>query len=340
MKIVKSSDGRKPGAAKSVAQETLRSIHFFSHLRGALRGLGLAGWEERMGVGAYLSATSRLQDFPLRIQIRERTEGTAAHINRKVSNLLLPDSVVTIRPIPDKEWDRLSEAPDEKLVFIPQWKMETKGGPARLEVTGDRIVHAIPRKSDDRVVEHFSEIEGRFACISSERPWEMGRHPRWLTMSQPEREEAEPGPAPPLNVHEWLEVQRLLQERARLPIVLPEWEQLVVEQMAERDDRALKYVAALMQAWRTMCLIRSFQSEKNNEAKSLQATFEDLAAVTLLAKKVFREACWFPSCRTLLGKLPKLQGGTRVIHPITGKPVVYTHNQKQDPAQYHLIFDA
>jgi hypothetical protein len=339
MKTIKRSDGRKPRAAAMVAQETLRSIHFFSNLRGALRSLGLAGSEERMGVGAYLAATSRFQEYPLRVQILERTEGTARHIFRKVGKILPPDCMGTISPTPDKEWDRLAEALNEKFVFIPEWEAATKNGVARLDVAGDRIVRAIPEKSDGRVVKQFDEIEGRFACISGGRPWELGQHPRWLTMVQPEREKAEPGLAPPLNVQEWIEVQRLLKDRARLPIHLPEWEQLVVEHMAERDDRALKYVPALIQAWRTMCLIRSFQDEKNDGAKVLLATFEDLAAATLLAKKVFREGCWFPSSQKLLAKLPKLQDGTSVINPVTGKPVIYRRREKDDPAQYRLLFE-
>jgi len=88
-----------------------------------------------------------------------------------------------------------------------------------------------------------------------------------------------------------------------------------------------------------MCLIRSFQVDKNTNAESLQMTFEDLAAATLLAKAVFREACWFPSPQKVFNRLAKASERTAVMHPVSGKPVVYERWQKQQATNYESLLD-
>ena len=71
------------------ALETLRPKTFFDFLRGTMRDLGLGG-EEALGIGVYFVAVSSFQSYPLRLEIQEKTEGTAKYILQKVSNLLLP----------------------------------------------------------------------------------------------------------------------------------------------------------------------------------------------------------------------------------------------------------
>jgi hypothetical protein len=327
------------GSRRAAALDTLRSVNFFSHLREAFRSMGMAGWEGQAAVGVYFIAISSFQAYPLRVQIQERTEGTVAYILQKVEDVLLPGSVVTIWPDDDEKWSQFTEFPNEKLVIIPQLKITTKEGVARFDVRGDQIIRVVPKKTEDRVVNQFWEAAGRFACISSDRPdWSL-RRARWLTMTQPEREDVAPGDGAPVDIDTWQEVARVLQERARLPVVLPQWAQLIVEQMCERDDRAMRCVPALEQMWRTMCLIQSFQSKENDKAKVLNATFEDLAAATLLAKKVFREGCWFPSCKKLFVAIPGLPERTAVIHPVTGKVCVYKQDEKPVSAQHQSVLD-
>jgi hypothetical protein len=76
-----------------------------------------------------------------------------------------------------------------------------------------------------------------------------------------------------------------------------------------------------MQLWRTISLIRSFQSEKNDDAAEIRATFEDLLVTILLGKKLFREGIWLPSGVQLLEKIPT-QSETSVLNPLTGKASV------------------
>jgi hypothetical protein len=170
----------------------LRSPDFFSFLRGTLRQMGLVGWEEQAGLGVHFVGVSRFQIYPLRVQVQEHTEGTAAYIGRRVATLLLPGSFTTIRPKYDEEWKIFRESPDGKLVFISEWQRNTDGGVATLDVDNERILRTRPSRIDGRVVEQFKEVTGRFACVSVGRPYELGWRPRWLTMRQPKRQTLPP----------------------------------------------------------------------------------------------------------------------------------------------------
>src|ERR1700733_14554069 len=110
--------------AKPEPLEIRGAMDLFFHLRAALRAAGLPG-EEPLGVGVFFVAASRFQPYPLRLQIEERTEGTANYIVEKVSKLMLPDSVIKIDPADDSNWELLAKSPNRKVVFIPQWGRRT-----------------------------------------------------------------------------------------------------------------------------------------------------------------------------------------------------------------------
>ena len=324
------------------AQNTLRSAQFFSILQGALQNLGLTGWELRAGVGAYVVAVSRFLHHPLRVQIQEQLKGTAAYIVETVAKLLREQGVVTITPANEREWARLFQSTDEEIVFIPEWGKDI----AAIEVRQDELVKTIPtmREKEKRTVVQIQIQEGRFACMSLGRPFTTYRPIRWLTMRQPEQQKSTPDHKANLsraNISMWLAVQKLLKKRSDVvEIVLPAWEEVVVEEICELDERAAYHIPAFLVLWKTVCLIRSFQFESNATAETLQATFEDLAVAILLAKKAFREASWFPSPQKLFNRLGKDGNRTGVMHPLTGKPVAYECRvQKEEPPKYESLLD-
>ena len=313
---------------RAAALETLRPKTFFDFLRGTMRDLGLGG-EEALGIGVYFVAVSSSQSYPLRLEIQEKTEGTAKYILQKVSNLLLPGSVITINADRDKDWAQFSAAHEQKIVFIPQWQQtREKGGYARLAIQQDRLIRAIGIEEEERVTENCEGVEAAFACISRDRFPEWKRRSRRLTMRQQEGTHHSPTNQRTLrsdDIQMWHQVQRLLKDRSRLPILFPDWEQIAIEQMCEADERAAVYVPTFLQAWRTMCLIRSFQSGEDQERRSMKADFLDLAAATLLSKALFREARWFPSPKNLFNRISEVGDQTGLLHPLTGKGVRYKH---------------
>jgi len=308
-----------------------------------MRRLGLTAQEEKLALGVYFVAISGLQPFPLRLQVQERTEGTTNYLVRKGSKFLPPDITITISPIRDENWTKFAKEPDRKVVFIPEWAVERNGETARLDIKSNQIRRISSERSEGRVVEHWDEVQGAFSCITVDRPFELAQQSRWLTMRQKEEQrKASTIKLPPLSDHEleqWRTVHRLLKKRARVPIFLPEWTQIPIELMCDRDIRAARHVPAYLQTWQTMCLIRSFQTPGADKSEVLHAKFEDLASATLLAKKIFREAGWFPSLQKVFDRIGGDGNRTTLIHPISGKPVVYERSQKQPPISYESLLD-
>ncbi len=321
----KTAKGNTSGGrdATAAALKILRSPDIFAQLQGALHGLGLAGWEIPLGLGVWFAAASRFQSYPLRVQIQEQTRGTAEYIVRSIGPLFPPEDLIRIDPTDEKPWERFAQAPDNKVLFLPHMVMETDAGQIHFDVHGDRIIRETPERRNGRFVSQAQEVKGRFVCISADRPaWQL-RRSRWLTMVQKDRQAATPSGTAPPNAEEWQEVDQLLKERAQRRVWLPEWGQIVVEQMYERNDKALQHVPVLMSMWRTMCIIQSFQRPATRKEGSLVASFEDLAAAILLGKKVFRDGCWFPSAKKVFEALPARYVRTGVISPVTGKALTY-----------------
>jgi hypothetical protein len=306
--------------AKDEALKVLKSVDSFVHLRRALGDAGLPG-EEGLGVGVFYVAESRFQPYPLRLQIEERTEGTANYIVEKVSQLLLPGSVIKIDPTQDSDWDRLAKSPNRKVVFIPEWGRKTaNGGHAWLDVQQNKLIRAVGVKKEGRVSNTFSEIEGNFACIAADRFPEWRARPRWLTMRQPERPSTVPKYKRSLSdgaIAMWQEIERVFRQRAELPLRFPEWQQILIEAMCERDEKAAVQIPTLLQCWRTMCVLRPYRSTKEEEW--LQPNFADFAATTMLCRPLFREGQWFPSPKAVIDKIGQVGIRDGAVSPLTGK---------------------
>jgi len=334
-KTAKGKSNGKQDVARLAALKILSSPDIFAQLQGALHGLGLAGWEIPLGLGVCFAAASRFNPYPQRVQIQEETPGTAEYITRSIAPLLPPGDVIIIDPTDEKPWEQFVQSPNDKVLYIPSTVMESEIGLSQFDVHGDRIIREIPERKNGRVVTHKQEVKGRFVCISADRPdWEL-RRSRWLTMVQKDRQAATPSATAPPNLEEWQEVDRLLKERAQRRVLFPEWGQIVVEQMREQNDKALRHVPSMLQMWRTMCVIRSFQRAATATGKSLVASFEDLAEAILLAKKVFREGCWFPSPKKIFNEWPARYVRTGVISPVTGKSIVY--EKREEPTHWQSV---
>jgi len=316
---------------RKAALEMLRSPQFFDKLRAALR-VGLPG-EEVLGMGVFLVAASRFRPNPLRLLIREGTEGTASYIVRKVSQFLPPGSVVNLTPEDGEGWRRFAKDPQQKVVWVPEWNHWGNGGSSHLEIGKNQLTRVTPVKRDERTIENREEIKGGFACISAEAPPEQNEQSRWLTLRLPRKAGADPDqerhilPRGGAEVEAWREVQRQLQERAHVPIVLPDWGDVVVEQMCG-DERVSRHIPALLQVWKTMCLLRSFQYGYDERAGMLQARFEDLAAAVLMARKAFWEGQRFPSPRGVFDKISPAIQNAALMNPVTGNGIRYTHQEK------------
>jgi hypothetical protein len=325
------------------AVELLRSASpdFFAQLRGALTRVGLAG-EEKFGVGVFFALMSRFRPNPLRLVIQESTEGSAKYLLRAVSKLLGTGTVRDV--LSEGGWLRFAADPAHAVAYVPRWSDWSPEG-TRIEIGGNQLRHIYRRERDGRIVETPHIVESPFVCVSPQRPTECFGEPeklqRWMTIKLPAPPSSVSGVITPLDEEEisvWVEMQRLVQERAKVPILLPDWGDLVIE-LACQDERAARHLPAFVQAWKTMCLLRSFSGDDSCERKTLQAGFEDLAATSLLLRGVFQEGRRFPSPAKVFSEVFPAGKECGVINPLTGKGIRYTRRDKQRAQRGSLLSD-
>jgi hypothetical protein len=305
----------------------LRSLSpdFFTQMRGALTRTGLPG-EERLGVGTFFVLISRFLPYPLRLVIQETTEGAAKYLLRSVAKLLEPGTIRDV--LSATGWSRFAADPTHKVAYVPQWADWSREG-TRIEISGNRLTRTLQREHDRRIVETPHTVDAPFVCVSPQPPVGRFGEPeglqRWLTIKLPAPLSSGSNAVMPLDDEEtavWLEVQRLVQERANVPILLPDWGDVVVEQACQ-DERAAMHLPAFITGWKTMTLIRSFRGDDDHDSDMIRANFEDLAATSLLLRGVFREGHWFPSPAKVFNQVFPAGKESGVINPLNGKGVRY-----------------
>jgi hypothetical protein len=272
---------------------------------------------------------SSFRPNPLRVALHEKPEGSAKYMVQRVATLFHPGTVCGV--CSDQGWSRLAEDPMCRTAYVREWSGNSHEG-VRFETNGNRIARVTGRKQNGRIVETPETIEGSFACIAQQYPWESPDRSRWLTIQLP---------APPLSIPHgitaltrsdiamWREVQRLLQMRGKRTVVLPDWADILVEQACEKE-RGSRYLPVFLRSWRTMAMLRSFgkderADETSGQENTIQADFDDLAMTNLLVRGVFREGCWFPSAAKIFKNVFPVGEGRSVINPLNGKGVRYTH---------------
>jgi hypothetical protein len=326
------------------ALEMLRSLSpdFFTHLRGASARAGLPG-EEKFGVGAFFVLMSRVRPHPLRLVIQETTEGGARYLLRSVAKLLETGSIRDV--FSETGWSRFAADPTHKVAYVPQWSDWSREG-TRIGISGDRLTRTLQREHDRRIVETPHTVDAPFVCASPQPPVGRFGEPegmqRWLSIKLPAPPSRVADAVTPLDEAEvsvWAEVQRLVQERTKLPILLPDWEDVVVDQACQ-DERAARHLPAFLEAWKTMSLLRAFRADDGCEKETLQADFEDLAVTSLLLRGVFREGHWFPSPAKVFAEVFPVGEEKAVINPLTGKGVRYTRRDDHPVKWGSLVSDA
>jgi len=330
------------------AFDMLRSLDFFTDLRTAMRGVGLAG-EEGFGVGVYFVVASRFLRNPLRLCVQDQTEGGANYVVRRVAKLLRSGSFVELSSDSDEAWHDFTRNPTHKVVYLPDgdgaWGKESS---VRFEIAQNQISRIAPVKRAGRVVEEREDVETAFACISTDhRDW-MRDSSRWLTMllDKPPQETGKKGNsffshASPLDDEQkkqWHCLQDLIQERAQRGFVLPDWADVVVEE-TYKDERATRHLTAFLQAWKTMCLLRSLPLKEKEIAQrgGLLADFTDFAAAGSLLRELFREGHRYPPTRNVFNKVSTVGEDAGYIHPVTGKGIRFKH--RIDPVRWRSVLE-
>jgi len=307
------------------AKQMLESAMFFHHLRRALSCAGLEG-EEKMGVALYFAFSSRFRTNPLKVVLHEATEGSAKYAVKAVATLLEPGTLCQV--FNDRGWCRFRENPDRKIAFLSDWSSDANGG-MKARCDGNTLVRLQQRRLGGRVVEEADSVSGRFVCVSPERDRSAATPGRWLTIRMPEPPSKPSAYTDHLDEDRaaaWIEVQRLLEARAKLQIVLPDWEGVFFDHCCSNEFTFVN-VPAFIEAWKTMALLRSFQDKARWETAKAAgvyiADFADLAQTGALLGGIFREGRTFPSLQKIYAAVYPNGQEFYAMNPLTGKDRKY-----------------
>ena len=117
-------------------------------------------------------------------------------------------------------------------------------------------------------------------------------------------------------LEKWRMVHRILAGRIGTKITFPKWFEQIAEQLFVGDLRVRRYFPAFVEACSTVCLIRSFQRDRNHSDGRLEVDFADFAITALIFDQVFVESLHLGA-----GVAEATRRLVEAIADETGKPV-------------------
>ena len=282
---------------RQAASDLLASGALFRHLRDDLGLVGLQG-EETGGVALFFVSATRFRRTPLRLAIDESTGGGMNYAVNAVCELLGPG--VLCRAYSSGGWRRFQEDPDNKIVTVSGWNRTGMSS----HCDGDTFARSVQCEQGGRVVdESTASATGRFVCICSEVDRSDRTRGRWLRLKLPKSllQHSSSSTLDDDRKAMWIEVQKLLQERAQIQILLPDWSDLFFA-YAARNDLAFLHMPAFLESWKTMALLRSFQCDSRwqhaQDTGFYVADFSDLAHTGAIIR-AFTERANFPALQSI-----------------------------------------
>jgi hypothetical protein len=91
-------------------------------------------------------------------------------------------------------------------------------------------------------------------------------------------------------LEKWRMVHRILAERIGAKVTFPKWFEQIAEELFVGDLRVRRYFPAFVEACSTVCLIRSFQRDRDHSDGHLEVDFADFAITALIFDHVFVES--------------------------------------------------
>ena len=163
------------------ALETLQSPYFFSKLRSVFSQTGLEG-EQKAAIALFFVMASRFFSNPLRLFIRQKTEGSAKYIFQRVAQLLPSELSASIAR--RERWLAFKKSSIQRVVYIPPWdEVEATEEKADFEICENQLARVLPLQEEGRITEKKEAVETSFVCISAREMPELNRRSRWLTMT-------------------------------------------------------------------------------------------------------------------------------------------------------------
>jgi hypothetical protein len=336
--------------AERDAKKLLRSPRFFHELLLALKKDGLVG-EEQNALVLFIVVVSRLLLRPLNAFVKARSSVGKNFLINKVLRLLPRHAIAEITSVSERAWNYMGTRLRHTVVYL-QERNEAAGNvhPLRLLISEDKIIRRVTRWKDGRLSTRKYIAYGPVASISTgTKQLKIDDQTRHISISLNETADqtrkivkAYTRQSTCLSRQElrtWHMVQRLLEKRMGLEITFPEWFDRVGDWVFVKDPSVRRYYPAFIEACRTVCLIRSFQSRKSSGATQLTVDFADFALTALIFDRVFVESLRLrkgvnESTRDLVDRLAAQTG-----KPVSAKDVAREREVSMDRA-YQVLRSA
>jgi hypothetical protein len=271
----------------------------------------------------------------LRLCVEQNAEGNATFLVEKVAELLPKNHRVGIFRNLNEAWPSFEKSPNNKVLWVPpDGERPPAGGSLRIEINKNQITAAWSHKRNGRVVEKRHTARGHFVYLSGTAPQFEWNLTRWLTIRLPIAQQDQPQSEAltEQDLAVWFEVQRLIEERCHIEVVLPQWLEIVIEQMFH-DHRAERHLPAFLTMWKAMTIVRSF-AEDIQPKSSIRADFLSFAAAGAALKGTFREGSWFPAPANIYEQISQLGARTSLLNPVTGKVLRFECVGVTNPAHF------
>jgi hypothetical protein len=291
----------KRTAAEREATKLLQSPDFFNQFLFAMKKDGLVG-EEQNALVLFIVVISRLLSRPLNAFVKARSSAGKNFLIKRVIRLLPKHAIAEVTSVSDTAWSYMGNRLRHTVVYIPE-RNEAAGKvePLRLLISEDKLVRRVTKNQGGKHVTKKYVARGPVASISTttKRQLQIDDETRHISITVDE------SPAQTRRIvkshtrhnvgltrkelRTWRMVQHLLEQRTGVEILLPDWFEKVADRVFIGDLRVRRYFLAFIEACRTVCLIRSFQS-KSRKATRLTVGFADFAITTFIFDRVFVES--------------------------------------------------
>jgi DNA primase len=301
MEQSKSTEARNL-AAKTEALKLLKSPRFFNKFLEVMEKAGLVG-EWRNALVLLIVAVSRLLRRPISVFVKGRSASGKNWLVKCVLLLMPRGRVRELTSMSDRAFNYSKDRFRHRVVFIQERNQATGTiDPMRVLLSEGQLIRDVTEWVDGKRVTRRYVARGPVAAISTTSKSNIEiddetRHVSILVDQSPGqtrniiRAYANQGDS--LSDDErkaWQMVHRLIEERADLEIVFPKWFAAVADSVFVGDVSVRRYYPAFVEACRTVCLIRSFQRDRQpKEGSKLEVEFADFAIAAKIFDSVFVE---------------------------------------------------
>jgi len=288
--------------AEKEARKLLRSSRFFNKFLLAMKKVGLVG-EELNALVLLIVAVSRVFRRPLNLFVKGHSAAGKNWLVTRVLRLMPKSAVAEITSASDKAWHYSRSDFQHRVVYL-QERNEAAGAidPIRTLISEGKLIRIVPGyEHGKRVLKRFV-ARGPVAAISTTTKnrlviddetrhvscWcnESSEQTREIVKSYTKKHEM-------LSRREqraWHMVHRLLAAKIGAKITFPKWFEQIAEDLFVGDLRVRRYFPAFVEACSAVCLIRSFQRDRNHSDGQMEVDFADFAITALIFDHVFVES--------------------------------------------------